>query len=182
MIRKIFLDLDGVVRDWDGGVIKWYNLDLKHEQINNWGYITDYVFEHHQMSEKDFWEGQTEEFWKNLQMTKDAAKILELLDSTTAKVFILTSPTLNNAGGTQQWIRKHMPRFFNEKRYFIGPSKYACACSDSILIDDCDKNVDAWDDWGGKSFLYPQPWNRMYRYTNYAVEELEHYLKGMGVI
>ena len=180
MQKKIFLDLDGVVRDWTRGIIKWYSLDCFAQDVTTWNFFEGYVKEQLNMSPKEFWEGQTATFWETLPFTQDAPKILDIMGhiqrTGTTSVFILTSPTLTNAGSTQTWIRKNMPVYFNEKRYIIGPPKYACASPDSLLIDDAEKNAFAFWDAGGDVFLYPQPWNFERASTKNAVDEMVEFL------
>jgi len=182
MIKKIFLDLDGVVRDWTRGVIKWYDLDCMAQDVQSWNFFEEYVERTLKMSPKEFWEGQTYTFWETLPFTKEAPAILDIMDHVKATVFIMTSPTLTNAGATQTWIRKNMPKYFADKRYIIGPPKYACANEDSILIDDAEKNAFPFAEWGGYSFLYPRSWNCKRRLENDGVEALMEYLTEMHVL
>lgn len=160
MINKIFLDLDGVVRNWTGGINKLFGTNIADEEITCWDYITNRICAEKCISVKDFWEKQDRDFWINLEFTKDGQEILDTVAKVKAPVFILTSPTLNNAGWSQEWIKLHMPAFFQKKMYLIGPAKYACATPTSVLIDDAEKNIDPWRECGGIGVLYPRPWNR----------------------
>jgi hypothetical protein len=184
MITKIFLDLDGVIRDWVRGVIKWYDLDCMAQDVLTWSWFEKYV--EHLMTPKEFWEGQTSTFWETLPFTQEAPMILDVMNyiqkSGNTSVFLLTSPTLSSAGATQSWIRKNMPKYFSDKRYIIGPPKYACASKNSILIDDAEHNVFPFAEWGGYGFLYPRPWNCKRDSEREGVERLIDYLIVMGVM
>jgi hypothetical protein len=182
MLKRIFLDLDGVVRDWVDGIKKLYEVDFSPEHVNDWGWLTSFVCSYHKISEQEFWEKQDEKFWLGLQFTEDAKRILSLVEQSQCKVCLLTSPTLNNAGWSQQWIRENMPTYFQEKRYLIGPAKYMCAHEDSLLIDDAEKNVNDWFDYGGLAFLYPAPWNASNGLSHIAVETLEEVLDEYKVL
>ena len=186
MIKKIFLDLDGVVRDWTRGIIKWYSLDCMAQDVQSWDFFEGYVKRELKMTAKEFWEGQTATFWETLEFTKEAPMILDVMNhiqkNGKVSVFLLTSPTLTNAGATQSWIRKNMPKYFHDKRYIIGPPKYACANEDSILIDDAEKNTFSFAEWGGYAFLYPRSWNLKRKVENEGVEKLIDYLIVMGVM
>lgn len=126
------------------------------------------------MTEKAFWEAQDEQFWTGLKFTKDAPELLDYLYSLEIPLFLLTSPTLNNAGWSQKWIRNNLPGFFHDKRYLIGPTKWVCATPDSLLIDDAEKNIIPWNKAGGIGLLWPKPWN----YMN-GIEDGLAYLKAL---
>ena len=155
-INRIFLDLDGVIRDWDGGVYKLF--EMEHQTPTDWGHVSRTICKEYGISERYFWEKQTANFWIGLKMLPGAGTILSLLPID--KTCILTSPTLNNAGFSQQWIRNNLPEYFNSKQYLIGPTKQFCAASDTLLIDDSDTNVEKFRKAGGNAILYPQPWNK----------------------
>ena len=177
-IKRIFLDLDGVVRDWCEGMRLKYGIDFPDEQIDNWDWVTRLVTSYNKITEKEFWDAQGEDFWVGLQKTKDADEIISMCeDKCPDNVYILTAPTLNNAGWSQQWIRKNMPSYFHAKKYLIGPPKYVCANKTSLLIDDKEDNINQWYDEGGLTFLYPQPWNQGRGLAHVAVDELKDFLE-----
>lgn len=152
MIKKIiFLDLDGIIRDFVQGVIDKFDLKITHNDVNRWDYFEE------ELDIPDFWERLDYDFWLQLPKTPFADKILNILEL--YNPVILTSPTYTSAGGTQAWIRENLPDYFNEKRYLIGPAKWACGNIDSILIDDSDSNVSKFLEAGGKAILFPAPWN-----------------------
>lgn len=151
---KIFLDLDGIIRDFVQGVIDKFNLNITHQDINEWNWFEKNM----NMSASEFWEQLDYDFWVNLPKTPLADEVLELVNS--FKPVILTSPTLNSAGSAQAWIRKNLPDYFDSKRYLIGPAKWACANEDSLLIDDSDRNINEFECAGGKAILFPAPWNQ----------------------
>lgn len=151
---KIFLDLDGVIVDWDRGVIEWFGLNATHDDITHWGSM----YELSGMTEHDFWEDlATPLFWENLMFTPIAFDLLKLL--TIWKPCLLTSPAMKTAGWRQNWIQKNLPSYFHSKRYLIGPGKQYCASPDAILIDDYEENIKLFESWGGRGLLFPQPWN-----------------------
>ena len=161
MINKVYIDLDGVIRAWDQGCIDWFKVPLSTNDVIEWHFLGKYMKENYGVSEKEFWSSmECPEFWLNLPFTPEAPAILELLDKVKAEVVILTSPTLGNAGYSQQWIRNNMPKYFHDKRYILGPDKKYLAYPDALLIDDAEKNIDPWRERGGIGFLYPRPWNR----------------------
>jgi len=153
-MKKIFLDLDGVIVDWDQGVIDWFNLDATHEDVTHWGSLCDMTG----LSDADFWGQLCEEwFWEGLKFTEYAAEVLYYLKD--LDVCLLTSPAMHTAGWRQNWIQKNLPEYFHAKRYLIGPGKEHVARADTILIDDYEVNVNKFREAGGEAILFPQPWN-----------------------
>ena len=182
MIKRIFLDLDGVIRAWDDAVIELYKLDIDRSSITRWDFITECAEKQRGLTTSQFWDGQSQWFWENLGMTPEAEGVLKLLRATRKDVILLTSPTMNNAGWSQAWIRKYMPEFFYKQKYMIGPCKYICADTSCLLIDDAEKNIDPFIEHGGRGFLFPRPWNRMRRWAADPVTELEEHLLGLGLL
>ena len=154
-VFKYFLDLDGVIVAFAEGVIKWYNLDCTPEDFKKWGAIFNFFTG----SEATFWEGLTDKFWLGLEFTKEAKRILTLVEP--LKPCILTSPSHTSAGSKQQWIKENLPDYFNDGRYLIGPAKHFGAHSESVLIDDAEENIDKFKNEGGHVILVPRPWNRL---------------------
>ena len=177
-IKRIFLDLDGVVRDWCEGARLKFEIDFPNEQVTCWNWVTRLVTSYNKITEREFWDSQDEDFWVGLQKTEDADRIISMCETKCpGEVYILTSPTLNNAGWSQRWIRENMPSYFHAKKYLIGPPKYVCANPTSLLIDDKEDNINSWHDAGGVCFLYPQPWNRCSGLAHCAADELEEFLQ-----
>jgi len=157
----LFLDLDGVIVDFISGVIDWYGLDAKHDDVTGWNMIVEMSG----MSVPEFWEGlDTYRFWRNLRMYDYAQDILELIDEAHVQPCLLTSPAWHTAGYKQDWIQKNLPDYFNKGRYLIGPAKGFCSYPNpngSYLMDDSDKNCDLFNLFGGQAIVFPQPWNAL---------------------
>jgi len=155
MIDVIFLDLDGVLRDWIRGIYKLF--DCKAIDNKNYHGLPEYICKEYGISKSYFWSRQNESFWENLKPLPWVQDVLDLLPK--EKVCILTSPTITSAGGTQSWIYKNLPWFFDNKQYLIGPAKRFCAYKGALLIDDYQVHTEDFLDAGGQSILFPQPWN-----------------------
>lgn len=173
---KIFLDLDGVIVDFIGGVLALHELrapNIKHEDITSYGCIVRKLgFQ----SEAEFWdETDTPKFWTELQFTPEAGTLLAFLK--TYDVTLLTSPSHKAAGPKQTWIRYSLPEFFKRGKYLIGPDKAAVAGHGKLLIDDSEENCERWVKNGGKAILFPRPWNNL-RYKDpleYVIDEVLEY-------
>lgn len=167
-VNKIFLDLDGVIRDWIGGVFRLFGCESI--PITEWGDLEKYICNSHKISNYEFWTRLHYRFWETLEPYPYMFEVLNLLPM--KKVCILTSPSLTSAGGTQAWIQQHLPYLFINKQYLIGPAKEFCACSTSLLIDDSEDHINNFIRKGGSGILFPQPWNINRHETKYRIKYL----------
>jgi 5'(3')-deoxyribonucleotidase len=163
MKPRVFLDLDGVVRDFVTGCAQWFDVpDLTPESCTYWKAPYDFVFaKHKDMTVEHFWRSLEDSFWINLPFTPEAHDVLTILEkfSDDAEVCILTSPSQTSAGATQQWIAQNLPEYFETNRYLIGSPKHLCARPGSVLIDDYTRNIERFRCHGGRGILFPRPWN-----------------------
>ena len=85
-------------------------------------------------------------------------------------VCLLTSPTIDPdcLAGKLEWIHEFTPKWLH-RQYLVGPCKQFCAHPEALLIDDSDKNVNKFRDWGGQAVLVPRPWN-----TNHTLNTMEN--------
>lgn len=175
MKTQIFLDLDGIIRDFIAGCIDLFELDITHNDVKGWGAIGDIVCHERGLSVEDFWESMKPDFFEFLPRTEYAETVLNITRQLNPT--ILTAPTLNSAGPTQRWIRRELPNFFDKKKYLIGPDKSSCAHRESLLIDDSDKNCTDFVKNGGDAIVFPCPWNKIGRITKnpivYLIKELQ---------
>ena len=118
------------------------------------------------------------EFWENLRPCSDAALIVDVCEQYFGRgnICILSSPSLDPAclSAKARWIKKYLPQYKNQ--YFLGPSKHFAASSDHLLIDDSDKNVNAFRAAGGKAILMCRQWNSGHA-VKQPVKELQRCLK-----
>lgn len=167
--QLIFLDLDGVIVDFDGGVHRKYGLEPKAHRQWDYDYENDFG-----VSRNEFWQSLDDNWWMNLEMYPEAQILLAMLEQ--YKPVILTSPPYTNGvHGKREWIKQNMPEYFRDKRYIITPGKKYVARENTILIDDKDEHVAEWWSAGGVGIMYPRPWNIMRDYTDTALE----YVQGM---
>lgn len=172
VIKTVFLDVDGVLADFDGGADLWYGRDNGPSQ--QWGYDYQAMFG---MSGTQFWEGLTETFWETLPKLPWADELVDALESRfPGRVVFLTSPPLKGgASGKATWLRKNYPKLYNDKRYLIGPGKSFVAQPNALLIDDRNKNCRLFKEAGGKVVLFPQPWNENKWVLNDPSTDRMHY-------
>jgi hypothetical protein len=141
---RIFLDLDGVMADFDahhlacspGGVKLNYDAD----KAKWWSVVMD-----------------TPDFWLNIPLKHDARKLWNFLMRTRLPVEVLSAPSVSDReraiAQKSEWVRQHLctevPLNFRE-----GAQKHEFAAPDAILIDDWDSNVRRWAKAGGIAILH----------------------------
>lgn len=153
---KIFLDLDGCIRDFSQGVFDWFNVPPFEE--THYTHIIEYITRLFDISEGELWESLRSDFWAGLPKTPFADDLLKILEP--YKPTILTKPCGLSASGTQRWIYKHFPEYFHGGRYVITPDKTTCANKNSLLIDDYDENCTGFIWAGGRAILVPRSYNK----------------------
>jgi 5'(3')-deoxyribonucleotidase len=163
---KVFLDLDGVLVDFDAGMQRVHNRKIEHDGLGQRPYKIESVWG---ISEQEFWAPtRTAEFWSTLHWTDDGKDILSVVERLVGEknIAILTSPTLDPycVAGKIQWVIDNMPSY--RPRTFVGSRKEMLAHPGVVLIDDTDYKLDRFTKAGGHGILVPRPWNR-----NWNVEE-----------
>lgn len=165
-INRIFLDLDGVLADWSSAAIRAHGLDpfKVHERWRPGEYDLADVLG---MSGNKMWQPVNdagEDFWANLQPYPWCMDLTSLCTSL-ARTTILTSPSKDPAAaaGKTRWLQAQFGSGF--RAYLIGPDKASCGRPGAVLIDDADKNCDAFRAEGGAAILFPQRWNSAHRHT-----------------
>lgn len=172
-MKQVFIDIDGVLADFDGGIQKFYNATVSNP--TEWDYLYEEDFN---MSGNQFWNGLTEDFWTGLEPTLEADIILALVEDMNPCILSappLAGPNMAGLSGKVKWIRKNLPWYFKEKRFLLGSGKHFVAHEGAILIDDKTENIEKWKMAGGEGILWPQPWNK----NRDLVEERLEYLQTM---
>ena len=182
-IKTVFLDMDGVITDFVGGVCRAFDKPNPYPDETR-----DYTFWHAwpDVSTKDVDAICIQEFWHNLEWICDGRETLRAIMGTIGleKVYFLTVPMANveSSTGKMMWIRDNLPIYL--KRTIIitlEVPKYFFARPDALLIDDKDENVEEFVSAGGNGILIPRHWNKLYKNENIASQvvkkELEQYVK-----
>lgn len=76
------------------------------------------------------------------------------------EIYLATSTTKspNCLAGKLEWIHSVMPERLH-RNYFITPRKWLLGRPGALLLDDYGRNCELFEQYGGKSVVYPQPWN-----------------------
>jgi 5'(3')-deoxyribonucleotidase len=177
MFKQLFLDMDGVIVDFDGGVRKRYGVD--------W-YPTEWAIPYKEFGTdfKTFWSNlDTASFWNKLDWMPDGKRIQTIVEP--MRPIILTAAVMPfAAAGKQMWLKREYPDIYKDKRFIIAgghETKAAVAGPGKILIDDKNENIDEWEKNGGMGILYPRPWNRNADHPyplEYLIGMLMHHMGG----
>lgn len=158
--KKCFLDMDGVLVDFVGGILRSLGIENPWKDRKNLGVyrLEDATgLPPHEI----YGVMARETFWENLEPTPECFRIVGEAESFFGpeNVYVLTMPTRDRGcvEGKLSWLRKHLLRY--EDQSFVGRKKYFCASPNAWLVDDSTENVDAFVQHGGHGVLLPRPWN-----------------------
>lgn len=156
-----FVDMDGVLCDFVGGICEWHGLPDLYADPANYGRWN--IDDLSKMNEAVFWSPcSRQHFWRDLPWTSDGKQILEQVIARfgLARTYIWSTPTPNEDAyaGKLSWVATHVP--YLVRRVVLGPAKHLVAQPGRVLIDDYDANCDRFVESGGSSVLVPRLWNR----------------------
>ena len=157
--KYIYLDMDGVIVDFIGGVERVFGKPKEPPTCWNFG-------KWYGLSERVMWNilqpahdrNQIREFWTGLRMYPWATSLITELEQFNIKILLTTTPSKapESSSGKMAWIDTHMYKY--SRSFIITPIKEALS-KDGILIDDSESNVDKFRKEDGTAILFPQPWN-----------------------
>ena len=168
MERVVFVDLDGVVADFVGGVCRLHGIDTpKFNGEYDIGKVMG-------MSTTEFWGhlDSDETFWADLGKTSEADEIMSFLEGAVGEknIYFLSSPALNPAchSGKATWVKEHYGGYIN--RLILCGHKHFLASRGRLLIDDNERNCKRFAAAGGNTFLWPRSWNGKGAFEDRGVE------------
>lgn len=132
---KIFLDMDGVLTDWDEAV----------RQLGHGEALRENAPERDRAEMYRAINNAGTDFWANIEWTPDGKRLWEIV-----KMFhptLLTSPGRFPYAirGKKIWIKENIPG----TPVFFSRNKSEYAERDAVLIDDQKNNISAWREAGG---------------------------------
>ena len=174
MIRTILLDIDGVCNRFQYHVLNALGLpypDDSHYPIEcGWDIVAaaNAIAGCERFTSTAFWNAITREMWASAPPSSEFPQVLVWAADSVGKEYVhfLSSPTLSpdSLAGKLGWIQRFAPSWM-QRQFLIGPSKHLCANPETLLIDDSDKNVDAFRKYGGRAVLMPRPWNSLHGFN-----------------
>ena len=185
-IKKVFLDLDGCLADFMGGVHKAFDLPYSYAEYphtkGSWDWFADADLTWDQV------DGICNaEFWANLEWMADGRNIYSIVRNFTrqtgSSLNLLTTPmkNINSTVGKLTWIQNHIGENRRKQALITGADKKIFAGPDTLLIDDRDKNVEEFTAAGGQGILVPRPWNQDHQWSNETLDVVIRRLENLKI-
>lgn len=171
-LSAIYLDMDGVLVDFVGGVFRLYELDPNlRREVKGWDGIPSVlsVYSGREISDAVMWQEIAKAgaaFWEELAWLPWGREVYMTCAAKAPTVLMTTpSPDPSSAAGKVTWIHRNMPpgqRFAlagKTPKGEPGSCKHHMAHPGALLIDDGQHNVDQFTAHHGDALLIPAPWN-----------------------
>ena len=176
----VFLDMDGVLVDFVGGINKVFSLPKefpppKADGLPQWNW-----FENYGLTSREVNAVCDIDFWANLEWMHDGKQIFKYIEERVdqSNIYLLTTPMPNPGSGTGKmlWVNKHLPRY-SERTIITQAPKSIFAGLDRLLIDDKDENVTEFVAAGGQGILVPRPWNELRGWAGETLQVVKNSLE-----
>ena len=146
-IKKIYLDMDGVLADFENGVRRFCGMEPLMQEKEGQNDAEDIMWEKIR---------DTEHFYDRLELLPGAAQMFMLLhEAYKDRLEILTGiprPRRGIKGADEdkrKWVRRMLSEDILVNVVFRAQKQEFCTGSDSILIDDLKINIQEWEEAGG---------------------------------
>lgn len=135
--HKIFLDLDGVMADFDKGIC-----DITGKRC-------------HQLSDKAIWKAVDEagDFFANLPMMKDAKELWNVVRKHDVEVLTGLPDTYDAESHKEEWVQNNLSKDI-KVNVVKSKNKHKFAKENHILIDDRKDLIKQWEEKGGIGILH----------------------------
>jgi hypothetical protein len=182
MTDTIYLDLDGVLVDWVGGVLSAFGKDkaeqetlFEHDLFRFWGLSADHYW--NEVATSSQW-------WECLEPLPWAKDLLDLCQKYCNNVLICTSHgrCAHAPTGKHLWVNRVLG--LDSKKVINVYDKWRLAYQPRVvLIDDSDHVIEKWAEVarqqpGGyeNAIRMPQPWNKARSFVNQRMEYIQRSL------
>ena len=168
--KLVFFDMDGVLAEFDTEVYRMYGIEKPAEKRDHFFIETD-VEKRWEVCEQGI-EREGIEFWENLKPIYPMIDLFyECKQMEGIRPVILSSPGewTYSYKGKLNWIKKHMD--FVGDDWIFTRQKGFIADKGRILIDDWDKNIKNWNNFGG-SGLIPDFIGYKTEFPTFSVEQI----------
>jgi 5'(3')-deoxyribonucleotidase len=177
----IGVDMDGVLVDMYGGIIKHFAPDKMH-RLKDWPLGLDDVASVIGWDAETLWTSIDKlgaDFWANMPEYSWSHRLWDMCNKY-GDTYILSSPRAESAdtcaAGKIRWLQK----FTGDKKFrkfILTNAKFACAKPGSVLIDDWNKQCLSFTEAGGRAILFPQRWNGFAMSDEERLQTVEAHLK-----
>lgn len=170
MINTIILDLDDVLNTLAPCVLNAVGCDIGPSDYANFpqefGYnaheAANFLLGTHVYDYESFWNSFTQQMWATVPVSNFCHWLIEKCRSLVGErnVHLATSPisTPQCVAGKLEWIHTFCPHWLH-RQFSITTNKELLAQPDTLLIDDCWKNIGAFHAHMGHAITVPRPWN-----------------------
>lgn len=174
----IFIDLDGVLVDFVGGVSRLLGVP-----------VVAHVFglgEMFGMSNSAAWRAIDQagaDFWSGLEPLPWAGDVVEIASAEKPVGFLSSSGGYPNAdAGKRAWLRKHFGTEIADELIIVGTKqrKWMLSAPGRVLVDDHAETVTRWGAHGGQGILFPATWNEAGHELRDPIAYLRTQLAGGG--
>lgn len=172
-IQKIVFDMDGVLVDFCKSAYEVHGRMQGEDEPKCFDF-----FEGWGMTADQFWEpinAMGPEFWSNVPKFPWCDELVELAKPYGFVVATASSHNWASAAGKVQAMQSLFGDNFRD--YAITPRKWLLGKPGMVLIDDLASNCDKFEEAGGESILFPQPWNYQRSYASDRVGYVKEHLR-----
>ncbi|MBP3195035.1 MAG: hypothetical protein J6M05_05160 [Cardiobacteriaceae bacterium] len=154
-VEKIYIDLDGVLADFDGGVLKFCGYKLP-----------DYNLPREKVFNEKLWQdlSQVPNFYRKLELILGAKELFNFaVEKFGNKVEILSAiprPEKNILNATEDkiaWCREYLSADIKVNLCYREEKQAFCLGKEYFLIDDLKRNIQEWENSGGTGILFINP-------------------------
>lgn len=144
---KIYIDMDGVVADFD----------MMAKKVTNGGYKTPGISNNSIWKAIYHYDSNVAPFFESLPKLPGADQLVEFISSNFSNFAFLTATGTTPKNAAEQkrnWVRKHYGNTIKVYTVVKSAEKAVYANPRSVLIDDRDKAIDPWKRAGGIGILH----------------------------
>ncbi len=182
-LRTIYLDMDDVLVDFVGGVLRHFNIGLSEQaNVKSWDFFSQF-----EIDQKFFWNNVAAStgFWRDLDPYPYTQGVMDLCLKYAEEVKLCTSCGCSAAAsGKNEWAKRHLGMESKDVIHIVDKWRLAYMPR-TILIDDSESNLALWHDactaanrglyaW---SILFPQPWNTSRHFADTRLAFLQRNLR-----
>lgn len=147
MIRKIYIDMDGVLADFERGCVEMFSMERFEWTEDKWEDMKR--FPHFYRDLKPM-EGAIEMMTELMKRFGDRVEILSAVPKKERGIPFASQDKLD-------WVKEWIPGELKVNLVLRDEKINYCTCSDDILIDDYDINIHEWQEKGGTGILFVSP-------------------------
>lgn len=183
MSLRVFIDMDGVLADFNTGAYRAHGRPDPYQDLSNLGvWSLEKIWG---ISPREFWDpinAWGEDFWTGLDVLPGAQELVGMLSTqlySTGTIAVLTSPSMHPGcvTGKRKWLTERFPKI--GKNVVYTGAKHLLAGPNCLLIDDNESNVNEFRYAGGEAILYPGPQNRCHAFKDKFNNYLLRYIASM---